>query len=602
MSTPQKNLVSRIFTLAALFLLVASSSPLLASDAIGTWTLTGPMTTARFYHTATLLPNEFVLVAGGSISYPLTPTESAEIYSPADGIFVSTDSMSVARVGHTATLLPNGKVLVAGGTNGTSEQFSAELYTYGLFGGFSTTGNMGAARAYHTATLLPNGQVLLAGGQKDNVALKVSQLYDPATGQFTATTGPMQAGRYKHTATLLPNGKVLVAGGLNSAGNPIASAEIYNPATGTWGSTDPMAARWPHSATLLRNGKVLIEGGLTTTYPQLYDPVTGTWSNTSSVGGGDIQSMTNLLRDGKVLITAGKSGWLPGFFQLYDPVADSFSETGNMVIARFAPTATRLSDGSVLAMGGLVINEPTIGVAASAEIYHPVPPPQVDLPPLLAFYPFEGSARDASGNGRHGTVIGTPILTTRGYEGQAYRFNVSGVGDYIAVPLNIGPFSYPRLTMGCWALTTAETPNQAVLNQDNGGFDRYLGIDNRGGGTGWSAFSGSGGVLGAVPAIRTAWTFLAVTYDQTAQSVRLQVDDMVFTRTGVNSGEGLNQLVIGASPPFNVFFSGAIDNVFIFGDLLTDQQLAYIRNGGSKAILPARPQKVMPAIELLLMD
>jgi hypothetical protein len=585
----------RSLALVLLTLVAAWPKPCLA--AADTWTLIGPMTTTRVFHTATLLGNGYVLVAGGSSAYPtLTPVTSAELYNPTGKSFSSTDSMSDARVGHTATLLPNGKVLVAGGNNGTGDLNSADLYTYGLLGGFSPTDGMGAARAYHTATLLPSGQVLVAGGQHGTGVLNLSELYDPGTGQFTATTGHMQAARKNHTATLLPNGKVLVAGGEDGSGNWLPSAELYNPATGTWNFTDPMAVRMQHTATLLRNGKVLVRGGYTFQPPQLYDPATGTWSETGSTDVPDLQSMANLLWDGKALITAGLQA---AFYQLYDPLADTFSQPGAMAVARHCPTAVRLADGRVLAMGGLVVSQ-TIDVVTSAELYEPVPPPKAGLPPLVAFYPFDGNARDLSGNARHGTVFGAPLVVSHGYEGQAYSFN--GAGDYITVPVNINPGKLPKLTMGCWARTAAATPpNQAVLSHDNGGFGRALGTDFRGGGIGWSAFCGSGSVLGAVPAVQGAWTFMAVTYDQQAQTVKLQVDDMVLTKTGVSLGQGLDQLVIGASPAFNVFFKGVIDNVFIFGDVLTDQQLAYIRSGGAQAIKTAA-RKANPGISLLLMD
>src|SRR5450432_2269941 len=75
-------------------------------------------------------------------------------------------------------------------------------------------------------------------------------------------TGNMVTARLYHTSTLLPNGKVLVAGGFDSSGNYLASAELYDPASGTWTPTGSLAgARDFHTATLLPNGKVLVAGG-----------------------------------------------------------------------------------------------------------------------------------------------------------------------------------------------------------------------------------------------------------------------------------------------------------------------------------------------------
>ena len=120
--------------------------------------------------------------------------------------------------------------------------------------------------------MLPNGKVLLAGGSNGG-ALASAELYDPASGTWTATGS---LGTARHTATLLPTGKVLVAGGSNSSGF-LASAELYDPASGTWSVTGSLgAARQGHTATLLPNGNVLVAGGVNDTgalaSAELYGP------------------------------------------------------------------------------------------------------------------------------------------------------------------------------------------------------------------------------------------------------------------------------------------------------------------------------------------
>ena len=119
-----------------------------------------------------------------------------------------------ARRVHTATLLPNGKVLVAGG-QGTSGNLTSADLSDPAAGTWSATRSLNTARFGHTATLLPNGKVLVAGGNNSG-ALTSAELYDPASGMWSVT-GSLNTARASHTATLLPNGKVLVAGGNNAA-------------------------------------------------------------------------------------------------------------------------------------------------------------------------------------------------------------------------------------------------------------------------------------------------------------------------------------------------------------------------------------------------
>ncbi|HXX36037.1 MAG TPA: kelch repeat-containing protein, partial [Thermodesulfobacteriota bacterium] len=198
----------------------------------GTFTLTtGSMTTVRWLHTATLLYNGKVLIAGGTLENGEGSLSSAELYDPTAGTFtLTTRSMTVGRDQHTATLLSNGKVLIAG-------PISAELYDP-TAGTFTLTGSMTYWRYEDTATLLPSGKVLMAGGAFDSNSNLVTsaELYDPTTGTFTLT-GSMTTATYQHTATLLSNGEVLIAGGegyYSGIWETLSEAELYNPATGTF--------------------------------------------------------------------------------------------------------------------------------------------------------------------------------------------------------------------------------------------------------------------------------------------------------------------------------------------------------------------------------
>ena len=163
-----------------------------ASGGSGTFAYTGSLNTARYDHTATLLPSGEVLVTGGlGVNGNYTSLSSTELYDPKKGRWTVTGSMSVGRTGFTATLLANGQVLVAGGS-GTecgckSNKYyhcsgpTNVAYLYSFSGNsWSQTGSLNYGRASHTMTLLPSGEVLVTGGLCANrTVLSSAELYTP---------------------------------------------------------------------------------------------------------------------------------------------------------------------------------------------------------------------------------------------------------------------------------------------------------------------------------------------------------------------------------------------------------------------------------------
>lgn len=203
---------------------------------------------------------------------------------------------------------------------------------------------------------------------------------------------------------------------------------------------------------------------------------------------------------------------------------------------------------------------------------------------LLAFYTFEGTAEDVSGNGRHGTVVGA--VPAEGFQGQGYSFN--GGSSYISVPLDINPSTRPRLTMGAWINLAASGRIMAVVSQDNGGYDRNLNLDSRGGG-GYrvSAFTGSGVLAaGPSPAPTGQWILAVARYDAVAHSLVLDVDEQRASATAA-PGAGTPTLRIGSNPGFGEYFQGRIDNVFFYDEVLSDAQVNALRKGRAAAIWPA---------------
>jgi hypothetical protein len=357
---------------------------------------TGPMVSpSRGYHTATLLDDGRVLIVGGQTVREGSASifSSAELYDPAAGTFSATGSMAEAREGDSATLLQDGRVLIVGGQN---DQIlaSAELYDPKT-GKFSPAGSLDAPRENHTATLMADGRVLIAGGDPsggdDQTPLASAEIYDPKSGTFSPT-GSMTTARKRAGATLLGDGRVLIVGGEDVQLNAISAAEIYDPKSGTFSPTGSMlTAQFSVAVITLPDGRMFAVGiapiGASTA--ELYDPTKGSFSTTGRMAVQSIDTAV-LLNDGRVLVLGGYFAGAVGngSADLYDPTTNSFGPAGTMTSPRLGQSASVMADGRVLVAGG--------AVDASAEVYTPPAPgatitpspaPTLALPTELAGLP-----------------------------------------------------------------------------------------------------------------------------------------------------------------------------------------------------------------------
>jgi Galactose oxidase, central domain len=331
-------------------------TPLVLRSATAAWIATDEMSVGRADHTATLLADGRVLVAGGRGPNVIDPLATAELFDPGTGSWSPAADMLIAHEGHTATLLLDGRVLVVGEEG--SELYDAESDTWRATDPVTSPS---------TATLLADGRVLVTAATAPR-----AQVYDPADDSWIPT-GPMLTPRYNHVATLLPDGSVLVAGGDVPPDVGLVAAERYDPATNSWTATGD-SARPPrsHTVTLLPDGRALDVGWALgdVVFGELYDPETGTWSGIDLPVPLPYSARTApLLNDGSVLFVS-----IDGSSSLYDSATGSWTTGPRMALGRFEPTVTLLLDGRVLVVGGvdgrLSGFESHPGLS-SAELYDP---------------------------------------------------------------------------------------------------------------------------------------------------------------------------------------------------------------------------------------
>lgn len=414
---------------------------------VGLWSPTGSSLSGSAGQTATLLNTGKVLVTGGTPRADRQVAErgQAELFDPMAGTWAYTGFRASDRTYHTATLLHNGKVLVAGGAS-DGEGSSSELYDpsgIGVYpeidgllkvqrgynvttGGWTPAASMASPRQHHTATLLPDGTVLVVGGD----LLGTAERYDPVpepVGSWLRATPPGVA-RYSHTATLLDDDRVLVVGGCGDASCsavPLGSAQVFDPAKGTWTPTGSLnVARSRHTAVRLGDGRVLVAGGCThatcdaaTSTAEIYDPAEGVWRSVEPMSDARHSHTASVLASGKVLVAGGGGTSIPfrATAELFDPASGSWRPAGRVtpglrhLTPRSGHTAVVLPDGpasacgtncgKVLVGGGCCGGDGGAGLNAS-ELF--APPPEVVAVAPAAGLTVGGTRVTIEGSGLNG--------------------------------------------------------------------------------------------------------------------------------------------------------------------------------------------------------
>ena len=311
---------------AFLFLAVVSllSASLLIKGLISQmpWTSAGNMTSPRSGAATVMLQDGRLLITGGDNGGGALA--SAEIFdssgkfcptSDPPNNFCAAESLTFARAKHTATVLQDGRVLIAGGLDATGNAMdSAEIYDP-VANTTTVTGPLMVPRSGHTASLLPDGTVLIAGGDSKGAALSSLEIYSPTNGSFTTATPSLSSAREGHAAAVLQDGRVLIVGGFDGT-SVLNSSDIYDPSTGTISAGPVMSTpREGLSATTQLDGKVLVAGGTTTTTDpttgattqtdlataEVFDPAAGTFTVRIAAKG---KRLRRLHRTGKVKVIA----------------------------------------------------------------------------------------------------------------------------------------------------------------------------------------------------------------------------------------------------------------------------------------------------------
>jgi hypothetical protein len=462
----------KIRVISMLLRLCVTGQTIVMAQSSGTFAATGAMSTARVGHTATLLPNGKVLIAGGVVACLAPPScvvaDSAELYDPVTGAFVATGAMNTVRASG-GVLLPDGRVLFAG-SDLSGTLFSIEIYDPSTER-FTVVGKQASLTAFAPATLLNDGRVLLIGRVGTSVpAVSGAELYDPAAGTFRPVANwPAQLGSF---LAVLADGRVLFE-------SDDTGPCLYDPASGTFSpfmgpiNTPLSPPPGSYGASLLANGQVLFAGGNSDSgnlrSAELYDPAAGTFAATRSMFTARAIPAATLLSDGTVLVAGGLAhgkatnagsgpvDYVTASAEIYDPATATFSATASLTTPRYNHRQVLLNNGQVLIAGGVGAYTPgSIAAVSSAEIYTPAV-----LIPAPALFSLSG---DGQGQGAiwHAATGQVASASNPAIAGGALSMYTTGLADGGVIP--------PQVVIGgrlAEILFFGKAPGYPAFNQVN---------------------------------------------------------------------------------------------------------------------------------------
>ena len=398
------------------------------------------MTSPRDLHTATVLTDGTVLIAGGEDAmHVFGALSTAEIYDPTLRMFTSTtNTMSAARAQHTATRLTDGRVLLAGGeatdcctflgNYGSRPTAASDVYDPATHT-FTATGSLAQARYNHAATRLADGRVLITGGitNIETIGFTVTssaEIFDPSTNSYSPA-GTMTTARYDHSSVLLPNGNVLIVGGPQSD----TSAEIYDPSTQTFTAVaqPTLHSERGAAAFLLENGTVLLIGSQQAV--EIYDPATQTFSD----GGHTLFSYPYWsaivrLTNGQIFLASNNES------EIFDPATGSSVSVGDPGVGSLFPAGAALASNKALLTGGQTFVPFAFVASAAGSVLTPDRLPAANPGADRTISPGANCTAVVSLDGSASTDPDNDSLTYSWTEGQA----VLGTSVAVSAPLGLG--------------------------------------------------------------------------------------------------------------------------------------------------------------------